>query len=122
LASFGAFLTTTRLELRLAVSMRGEPGGSAPRQLRADLCHRAIPQHLRDPHIRQIYRFSSHTPRAALPLLRRAGLHLSANPHELQDPILCFRTLPSATASSRGVGEPGTGAKVVKDHNEPTKS
>src|SRR5208337_3306984 len=35
-------------------------------------------------------------------------------PHELQGPILHFRTLPSATASSRGVGEPGTGAKVVK--------
>jgi len=26
-----------------------------------------------------------------------------------------FRALPSATASSRGVGEPGTGAEVVQD-------
>ena len=40
-------------------------------------------------------------------------------PHELQGPILHFRTLPSATASSRGVGEPGTGAKVVKDRTGP---
>jgi len=36
-------------------------------------------------------------------------------PHELQGPILSFRTLPSATACSRGVGEPGTGAEVVQD-------
>ena len=36
-------------------------------------------------------------------------------PHELQSPILYFRTLSSATGSSRGVREPGTGAEVVQD-------
>ena len=45
--------------------------------------------------------------------------HPPPNPHELQDPILYFRELPSATASSRGVGEPGTGAKVAKDRTRP---
>ena len=40
-------------------------------------------------------------------------------PHELHCPILYFRALPFATASSRGVGEPGTGAKVVKDRTGP---
>ena len=38
---------------------------------------------------------------------------------ELQDLIPHFRALPSATASSRAVGEPGTGAEVVKDRTEP---
>src|SRR5271166_2374853 len=36
-------------------------------------------------------------------------------PHEFQGLVLCFRTLLSATASSRGVGEPDTGAEVVQD-------
>jgi hypothetical protein len=40
-------------------------------------------------------------------------------PHELQDLILYFRALPSATASSRAVEEPGTGAEVVKDRTGP---
>src|SRR5271165_1792544 len=38
-----------------------------------------------------------------------------SSPHELQGPIMHFRTLPSVAASSRGVGEPGTGAEVVQD-------
>jgi len=36
-------------------------------------------------------------------------------PHEPQSPIPYFRTLSSATGSSRDVGEPGTGAEVVQD-------
>ena len=36
-------------------------------------------------------------------------------PHELQGLILSFRALPSATACSRGVEEPGTGAEVVQE-------
>ena len=36
-------------------------------------------------------------------------------PYELQGLILCVCTLTSVTASSRAVGEPGTGAKVVQD-------
>ncbi len=39
-------------------------------------------------------------------------------PHELQGPILYFRTFPSATASSRGVGEPGSGEKRCQRPNE----
>ncbi len=40
-------------------------------------------------------------------------------PHELQSPLLYFRALSSATASSRAGGEPGTGAAVVKDRTGP---
>src|SRR5271157_700825 len=40
-------------------------------------------------------------------------------PHELQGRVLYFRTLPSPTASSRAVGEPGTGAYVAKDRAGP---
>src|SRR5271157_4433692 len=66
-----------------------------------------------------------HVVRARTPVPKTAWRSYPVNnsyprlPHELQGPILHFRTLPSATASSRGVGEPGTGAKVAKDRTGP---
>ncbi len=56
------------------------------------------------------------------PLAPRPGLVPGTNrriPHELQSPLLYFRALSSATASSRAGGEPGTGAAVVKDRTGP---
>ena len=42
--------------------------------------------------------------------------------HELQGPNPYLRTQPSASASSRAVGEPGTGATVGKDETGPDRN
>ena len=86
LASLGAFYTTTRLELRLIMSIQGGSGISAPRQSRPNPCLRVIPQDLRDPHIRaNDLCVSSHTP-ARAPPFGFGGARASISqriPHEL---------------------------------------
>jgi hypothetical protein len=78
LALFGAFLTTTRPEPRAIRSIRGEPGNAANRQAFASPSNLALPQRLHDPQIRRVgFHVSMNTPRAALPLWRRAGLRLT---------------------------------------------
>ncbi len=80
-ASFCGFLTIAWLEPQADRSIRGEPSTFACRQRSASPPYLAIPQTLRDRQVGQNELLVSTplTPRAALPLLQRAGLLLTPN-------------------------------------------
>jgi len=120
-ASFGAFPDTFAFPPRSRLFTRHTPHATHHSPLPADSALASLaPGQLPTPHWPPAtYRRASSGQVVRRPSPLATASHPPPNPHELQDPILYFRTLPSATASSRGVGEPGTGAKVAKDRTRP---
>ena len=124
-ASFRTFLapSTPSLALYWPLTTVGVGRGALSPFIRlhwplATICHDFLAtRHYSEPLFRATRCVKAHSHRAPPFGLGDAWACFSYRiPHELQRPNLYLRILPSATASSRAVGEPGTGASVVKDH------